>query len=98
MGDDNVHVPTPVESTSIAATAAIAANVSSLSEDIAKLKKQVKSVWVAVIVLVVLVVTLAAFTVMPRFLGFRTLGGAGFQGRPGGFQPNRSGAPQAPGQ
>lgn len=97
MSDDNMQAPAPAESTGTAATAVIAANVNALSEDVAKLKKQVKSVWVTVIVLIVLVVVLAAFTVAPRSLGIRMMGGAGFQGRQGGFQPNQSTAPQTPG-
>lgn len=97
MSDSNVQAPVPAENTGIAATAVIAANVNSLSEDVAKLKKQLKSVWVTVIVLIVLVVALAGFTLLPRFLGVRAFGGAGFQGRQGGFQPNQNGAPQTPG-
>jgi hypothetical protein len=97
MSDDNVQVPAPVESTGIAATAVVAANVNALTEDVAKLRKQIKSVWVAVIVLIVLVVALAASTLAPRLLGVRGMGGAGFQGRQGGFQPGQGTSPQGPG-
>jgi len=97
MSDDNTQVPVPAESTGTAAAATIAARVNELGEDVAKLKKQVKGAWITVIVLIVLVVVLGAFTMVPRFLGVRMLGGPGFQGRPGGFQPGQNTAPQNPG-
>lgn len=94
MSDETTPAASP--EVPLAATAAVAASVRALEEDVAKLKKQVKSVWAAVIVAIVLVVAVAGFTMLPRLFGFRMMGGpGGFRGQ--GFQPGQNGAQQFPG-
>ncbi|MDO8963824.1 MAG: hypothetical protein Q7W30_04945 [Coriobacteriia bacterium] len=106
MSDDNVTTPAPEASVPTpapvpAVEAAALALSKALSDDVAKLKKDVKRQWIVTIVLIVLVVLLGASSLVPRFLlGGRMGGGAGFrpgmngqqfQGGPGGAQPGAPG-------
>jgi uncharacterized membrane protein YjgN (DUF898 family) len=98
MSDEmETTAPTPATApVAPAAQAAMALTVQELGDGVARLRKQIKALWAAVIVVAVVVVAVAAFTLAPRLLGVRT---GGFQGRPGGFNPNQSQqTPQAPQQ
>jgi hypothetical protein len=74
----------PAPSPAPASMASAMAEVQDLSAEVGRLKKTVRGHLVAIIVLAVLLACMAAFTILPRYLGF----GFGF-GRPQGFQPGQ---------